>query len=94
MNRPLIITSPEDLEILISQATIKAVKDALVDFQKGNDTDLKPELFTRKEACKALKISLPTLRDWTKRGLLKSFTLGGRIYYKSEELEKALIRIP
>ena len=94
MNSPLIIITPLDLDFLITQSVGKAVKEALSSLESLSSSEIKPELLTRKEACKALKISLPTLGDWTRRNLLKSYTIGGRIYYKSDELEKALKQIP
>jgi excisionase family DNA binding protein len=45
---------------------------------------------SRKEACSLLKISLPTLNDWTKRGLLVSYRIGSRVLYKLDEVNLAL----
>ena len=50
----------------------------------------KTVLLTREEAKEFLKISFPTLRKLTVEGLLKSYTLGGRVYYKEHELIEAL----
>ncbi len=50
----------------------------------------KTVLLTREEAKDFLKISFPTLRKLTVEGLLKSYTLGGRVYYKEHELIEAL----
>ncbi len=94
MDKPIIITTPDALQILIQESTCKAVSDALKAYSLPKETQSKSEILTRQEASKKLKISLPTLGDWTKRGLLKSYTIGGRIFYKSDELEKALIQIP
>ena len=49
-------------------------------------------LISRKEVASLLKISLPTLNDWTKSGLLKSYRIGTRILYKIEEVEKSLFQ--
>lgn len=48
------------------------------------------EVFSRKEAAKFLGITLVTLRDWTKRGLLKSGNIGSRVFYKKSDLLKAI----
>jgi excisionase family DNA binding protein len=48
---------------------------------------------TRKETAEKLKISLPTLNDWSKRGLLKSYTIGGRVLYKANEIEQSLHQV-
>jgi excisionase family DNA binding protein len=49
------------------------------------------ELMTRNEAAKLLQVSLPTLHDWTKRGIITGYRLNTRIRYKREELEKSLL---
>lgn len=47
-------------------------------------------LLTCKQAVAFLQITPPTLRKWTKKGLLKAYSLGGRIYYKQHEVIDAL----
>ncbi|MEQ3665850.1 helix-turn-helix domain-containing protein [Olleya sp.] len=51
------------------------------------------EYLTRKEAAKILKVSLVTLSDWNKKGVLKPYRLGKLIRYKRTELDQALISI-
>lgn len=46
----------------------------------------------RKEVCRLLKISLPTLSSLTKDGAIISYRIGGRILYKLEDVEGALIK--
>jgi excisionase family DNA binding protein len=48
-------------------------------------------LLTREEAKNYLSISLPTLHKWTAEGILISYRLGGRVYYKQHEILKALM---
>ncbi len=52
-----------------------------------------PEYLTRKEVATILKISLVTLSDWNKKGILQPYRLGNLIRYKQSELDKALISI-
>ncbi len=47
-------------------------------------------LLTCKQAVAFLQITSPTLRKWTREGLLKAYSLGGRIYYKQHEVIDAL----
>ncbi len=49
-----------------------------------------PELLTRVEAANYLKISLPTLNFWTKRGLIESYRIGTRILYDKQKLQQSL----
>jgi len=48
------------------------------------------KLLTRKEAAILLRITLPTLHHWSKTGLIQAYYLGRRIYYREEELLRAL----
>lgn len=51
------------------------------------------EFLTRKEVAKLLKVSLVTLSEWNKKGILKPYRIGKLIRYKKPEIEEALIRI-
>lgn len=48
------------------------------------------ELLSRKEAAQFLSISLSTLKNWTYSKLIKGYRLGGKVYYKKNELIKSL----
>lgn len=51
----------------------------------------KEEYLSRKEAAKLLRITLPTLHEWTRIELVQSQKIGGRVLYQRSELEKAVI---
>lgn len=51
------------------------------------------KLLSRKDTAKLLCISLPTLHDWTKTGIVKAHRIGNRILYKLEEVNDALSMI-
>lgn len=76
--------SIEELQAIID----KAVKTALKDLAstKPGEPAVESKLFSRAETAEFLKISLVTLYEWTKNGILKSYKIGGRVYYKQEEL--------
>jgi excisionase family DNA binding protein len=57
---------------------------------KGNEL---PNYLTRSEVAALLKITLPTLHDWTKLGWLKAYKMGHRVLYKSEEVHEALNKV-
>jgi excisionase family DNA binding protein len=46
----------------------------------------KSDLLSREEVAKMLKISLPTLNDWSKKGLVQSYRIGNRVLYKLHEI--------
>jgi excisionase family DNA binding protein len=75
------------------------VNDLLLQIEQVIDAKLsvapKPQenqsgYYSRKEVAKLLKITLPTLHDWTKQGLLKSYKIGTRVLYKPLEVKDAL----
>ena len=50
----------------------------------------KVKLLTRKQAAEMLSISLTTLKVWTTNGSLPGYQLGGKVYYKEEEILSAM----
>jgi excisionase family DNA binding protein len=44
------------------------------------------EFLTREEVATLLKISLPTLHDWCKKGLLNPFKIGNKVRFKKHEV--------
>jgi len=51
------------------------------------------KLMTRQEVAEFLSIALVTVSDWTKKGILKSYKYGNRVYFKRSEVEAGLIAI-
>ncbi|MDO9553728.1 helix-turn-helix domain-containing protein [Rhodonellum sp.] len=66
------------------------VREAVKSLRTTESTRQSEILRTRKEAADKLKISLVTLNDWSKRGVIKSYLIGGRVLYKDSELEDSL----
>jgi hypothetical protein len=64
-----------------------------VELTKKLEAKPKNDLLTREEVSKLLKCDLSTIHNWTKKGFLKSYGINGRVYYKLEEVENALIPI-
>ena len=48
---------------------------------------------SRAEVVKLLKISLPTLHEWTKLHWLQSYKMGNRVLYKLEEVQNSLEKV-
>ena len=51
------------------------------------------EYLTRREVCDLLKISLATLHYYTKDGILKGYRIGGKILYRTVEVQNAVQEI-
>jgi excisionase family DNA binding protein len=52
--------------------------------------EVKTEFLSRKEVSILLKITFPTLNEWTKQGLLTSYKIGNRVLYKTEEVHSSI----
>lgn len=74
--------TPQELKEIVHDA----VKEALSEFKEEFRTEQQVKLLTRKEVAEMLRISLPTLHQWTKMGKLKAYRKSGRVYYKSNEI--------
>lgn len=48
---------------------------------------------TRKETSQKLGVSLPTLHEWTKSGLVQGYRIASRVRYKEDEVTAALTQI-
>jgi len=51
------------------------------------------DFLTRSDVANMFTVSLVTVSDWTAKGLLKSYKLANRVYYKRGEIEQALTEI-
>ena len=77
---------PDDLLNQINLLFETKLTEILKQFKPEETT----KFLTRKEVCQLLKISLPTLHNWTKEGMVKSYKIGTRVLYKTTEIEEAL----
>jgi excisionase family DNA binding protein len=57
-------------------------------------TQFSQPYLTRLQVCDILQITLPTVHTWVKSGILKGYRLGNRVYFKKDEIDKALTAIP
>jgi predicted transcriptional regulator len=76
-----------DLQDIIAET----VKNELKNFIQKRPDNKKTDIYgTRKDVAKELKISLPTLNEYTKNGTLKGYRIGGRVLYKWNEVFESL----
>jgi len=66
--------------------TITKVLKQIIQEQQLSINSATNELITRQETAKILKISLPTLHNWTKNGILPSHKVSTRVRYKKSEI--------
>src|SRR4051812_41474986 len=72
---------------------IEQIFDAKISSQLPKSTENQSDFVTRKEVSKLLKVSLPTLHDWTKHGWLQSYKIGNRVLYKRQEIEDSINQV-
>ncbi|HPJ79744.1 MAG TPA: helix-turn-helix domain-containing protein [Prolixibacteraceae bacterium] len=82
----LIQITPDELREAIVSGVRAEVDKLKADFQPKQPT----EFMTRNEVRDLLNVDLSTVHNWTKRGKLKAYGLGGRLYYKRAEVEEAI----
>ena len=82
--------SVEELVAMISNSVLDGLESRLKHLEKESDQQL---LLTRAETAKYLHVNMTTLWNWTKKGKIKAYGIGNRVYYKKNEIDKAIIRI-
>lgn len=75
------------------QEIIKGLKNELEQLKKDFQPKQPSEYLTRNEVAEMLKIDLSSVHNWTKKGKLKAYGIGGRVYYKRDEVESAIIEL-
>ena len=88
-NLQLIQVTPDELRDLI----IEGIKLQLKELKEHFEPKVPNEYLSRSDLSKMLKVDLSTIHNWSKKGKLKSYGIGGRIYYKRSEVENAIIKI-
>jgi excisionase family DNA binding protein len=78
------------LENIISIAVKKGIE---LQVSQTTNTTEQTELLTRNEVCSLLHITLPTLHQWTKEGLVTGYRIGTRIRYKRAEILATLNKV-
>lgn len=85
-----IVFSPIDIDTLVNKIATE-LQERLQ--SQRNNTIPENEYITRQETAKKCKISLPTLSEYTKIGVLPGYRFGSRVLYKAAEVDAALKHI-
>lgn len=81
-----ISTTPNQLANLIDEK----IKVQLEDLKKSFTPKQPDEFLTRNETSEILKISLVTLHDWVKKGILKPYKMGNKTYFSRKEITQTM----
>lgn len=86
----------ESIEATDLITRLDRMESAIVALSETSTTSAPPEAapgyITRREVATLFKISLVTVHDWTRKGLLQAYKIGNRVYYKRAEVEAALTK--
>ena len=87
MNKNLFLSglTPQEFQEMLINSLEQVIKP-LVSAKESRST----ELLTRKEAARLLRISLPTLADWTQQGNIHAIRMGRRVFYLVSDIQNAL----
>lgn len=64
--------------------------ERVADRVKEMSTAREPRYYTRKEACKVLGVTLPTLHAYTKRGDIQAMKINGRVLFDAWAIDDAV----
>lgn len=72
---------------------VESIKPQLEDLKKFFQPKEPTEFLTRQETANLLKVDLSTIHNYTKKGLLTSYGIGSRVFFKRKEVEQALVKL-
>ena len=71
---------------------VSRVKTALLNDLQQSYKDNEPNrYYTAEQICERFSITKPTIHEYRKRNIIKSYRLGSRVYYRLDEIENAMI---
>ena len=76
---------------LIREITENVKNSLLSELTKTIQENEPTRYLSADEVCKRFGITKPTLHEYRKRNILKSYRLGARVYYRLDEIENAMI---
>jgi len=73
----------------VIEARLTSIENRLIDLSlPKEDVDLK--YLSREEVCTILRISMPTLNVYTKKGIIKGSKIGNRMLYLEADVKEAI----
>ena len=86
-NIQFIQVTPEQLQSSI----IEGIKAQIYELKDNWQPKEPNKYLTRAQVAELLSIDISTVHNYTKRGLLKSYGIGRRVYYLRSEVEEAIV---
>lgn len=79
-------TTPEHLQ----EAIVSGIRVEIDSLRREFQPKQPIQYLSRSDVKAMLGVDLSTIHNWTKRGKLKAYGLGNRVYYKRSEVEEAI----
>lgn len=76
---------------LIREIANEVKTTLFADIQKTLNENEPKRYLSADEVCQRFAVTKPTIHEWRKRKILKSYKLGSRVYYRLDEIENAMI---
>lgn len=80
---------PKAMELILKR--LAKIEEELLNIKTNLQPKQPIELMTRQEVANFFQISLVTVHDWTKKGILTGYRIGNRIRYRRSEIEVSLV---
>ena len=72
---------------------IKSLKSDLAEIKLNLQPKEPTKYLGRREVAQMLDVNISTIHNWTVKGVLTALQIGGRIYYKTKDVEAAMIEL-
>ena len=72
---------------------LNGIKNDILELGRNLQPKEPTQYLSRKEVAEMLGIGLVTVSEWTKKGLLQSYKMGNRVFYKRNEVENSLTKV-
>lgn len=86
------IENVEADEILSRLERMESAITALSGTPQQTATDTASDYITRRDVATLFRVTLTTVHDWTRKGILQAYKVGNRVFYKRSEVESALVK--
>ena len=75
------------------QSDINFIKSELADIKKNFQPKKQSKYIRRKALAEMLNVDQSSICNWTKKGILTAYQISGLIYYRLDQVEKALVKL-
>lgn len=92
MTKKVFIEGIEADELLNRLDKMESAINALSVQPQSQPMAPKADFITRQEVAGLFKVTLTTINEWARKGILQAYKVGNRVYFKRAEVDNALIR--